>query len=90
MWGGNAVGMVLGKHLHLPIKEQHQKLTQKLRGHCGYYGITGNFASLHKFREAVRRIWRHKSFHGEAEGSPISWDLSSIVWRSDTVFPTPE
>ena len=31
------------KNLHLPIKEQHQKLTQKLRGHYGYYGITGNY-----------------------------------------------
>jgi RNA-directed DNA polymerase len=30
------------KHLHLSIKEQHQKLTQKLRGHHGYYGIIGS------------------------------------------------
>ena len=39
------------KNLHLPIKEQHQKLTQKLRGHYGYYGIIGNFSSLLEFRE---------------------------------------
>jgi hypothetical protein len=26
------------KNLHAPIKEQHQKLTEKLRGHYGYYG----------------------------------------------------
>src|SRR3954449_10545584 len=38
------------KHLHLPIKEQHQKLSQKLRGHYGYYGITGNSSSLKDFR----------------------------------------
>jgi group II intron reverse transcriptase/maturase len=46
------------KHLHLPIKEQHQKLSQKLRGHYGYYGITGNFSSLKDFREEVRKIWK--------------------------------
>ena len=34
-----------------PIREQHQKLTQKLRGHYGYYGITGNYSSLQDFRE---------------------------------------
>ena len=33
------------KNLHAPIKEQHQKLVQKLRGHYGYYGIIGNYYS---------------------------------------------
>jgi group II intron reverse transcriptase/maturase len=60
------------KHLHLPIKEQHQKLTEKLRGHYGYYGITGNFESLHRFREAARRIWRHK-LSRRSRGSSLSW-----------------
>jgi hypothetical protein len=45
-------------NLHLPIKEQHQKLIEKLRGHYGYYGIIGNYFSLQSFREGVRRIWR--------------------------------
>src|SRR5262249_37015711 len=45
---------------HRPITEQHQKLTEKLRGHYGYYGIIGNFASLQKYREAVRGIWRRR------------------------------
>jgi group II intron reverse transcriptase/maturase len=48
------------KHLHLPIRDQHQKLTQKLHGHYGYYGITGNFYSLLAFREGARRIWRRR------------------------------
>ena len=29
-------------HRHHPIAEQHQTLSQKLRGHFAYYGITGN------------------------------------------------
>ena len=37
------------ENLHLPIGDQHQKLTQKLEGHYGYYGIIGNYASLQKF-----------------------------------------
>jgi RNA-directed DNA polymerase len=60
------------KHLHLSIKEQHQKLTEKLRGHYGYYGIIGNFASLQEFREGVRRIWRRK-LSRRRRGGPMSW-----------------
>ena len=60
------------KHLHLPIQEQHQKLTQKLRGHYGYYGIIGNFASLQRFLEATRRIWRRK-LSRRRRGGRMSW-----------------
>ena len=41
---------------------------QKLRGHYGYYGITGNFRSLQEFREATRWIWK-RSCLGVAEAS---------------------
>ena len=42
---------------HRPIREQHQRLSQKLRGHYAYYGITGNSLSLGEFREAVKHAW---------------------------------
>ena len=43
---------------HRPIREQHLTLSQKLRGHYAYYGITGNRVALNRFREEVRRVWR--------------------------------
>jgi len=60
------------KHLHLPIREQHQKLKQKLQGHYGYYGIIGNYSSLQKFREGVRRIWRSR-LSRRSRGRPLTW-----------------
>ena len=42
---------------HQPVREQWRTLEQKLRGHYGYYGITGNYPALHRFRERIRRIW---------------------------------
>ncbi len=45
-------------HRHDPLAEQHQTLVQKVRGHCGYYGITGNSMALSQFRSAVQRIWK--------------------------------
>jgi group II intron reverse transcriptase/maturase len=43
---------------HQPIAEQHHTLCQKLRGHFGYYGITGNGTALSRFRFEVKHIWR--------------------------------
>jgi RNA-directed DNA polymerase len=60
------------EHLHLPIKEQHQKLTQKLRGHFGYYGIIGNFYSLLEFRETARGIWRRHLSRRRRDGE-MTW-----------------
>lgn len=46
------------KERHLPLPEQHRTLTQKLRGHYAYYGITGNSLMLARFAFEVRRTWR--------------------------------
>lgn len=43
---------------HSPVGEQHAKLSQKMRGHYAYYGITGNARALHWFLWAVSRTWR--------------------------------
>jgi hypothetical protein len=43
---------------HLPVREQHRVLSQKVRGHFAYYGITGNSTSLSRFRTAVVDCWR--------------------------------
>jgi RNA-directed DNA polymerase len=60
------------KNLHLPIREQHQKLVQKLRGHFGYYGIIGNYFSLLEFREEARGIWRRTLSRRRRDGD-VTW-----------------
>lgn len=45
-------------HRHRPVAEQHRTLSQKLRGHFAYYGITGNSFALSRFHYEVRRVWR--------------------------------
>lgn len=49
------------RNMHRPLCEQQQALSQKLRGHCAYYGITGNSSSLSSYRTQVHRIWRYWS-----------------------------
>jgi RNA-directed DNA polymerase len=45
-------------HRHRPVCEQHAILSQKVRGHYAYYGITGNARALTWFLCAVHRAWR--------------------------------
>ena len=71
-------------HKHLPIREQHRRLNQALRGHDAYYGVTGNSLQLSRLRYHVSRCWfywlgrrsqrRHlswKKFHKMLERYPL-------------------
>jgi RNA-directed DNA polymerase len=56
---------------HKPVEEQHQTLRQKLLGHHGYYGITGNALGLSRFLRAVTRLW--KRWLGRGRRGYFSW-----------------
>ena len=60
------------KNRHQPIRDQHQTLKQKLQGHYGYYGITGNYFSLLEFREEARKIWK-RWLSRRRRGGYLSW-----------------
>lgn len=45
------------EHRHMPVREQHWLLCLKVKGHYGYFGVTGNMFRVTAFREAVRRAW---------------------------------
>jgi RNA-directed DNA polymerase len=57
---------------HLPIREQHEALTRKLRGHSQYYGVIGNLASLRRFHYAVVCLWRKWRSRRRRRG-PWAW-----------------
>ena len=46
------------RNRHLPLKAQYDYLVRAIRGHCAYYGLTGNDKRLRWFRYQVARIWR--------------------------------
>lgn len=58
---------------HLPLIEQQRGLGQKLRGHYGYYGITGNALALARFRNEVRRAWR-KWLARRSNSTQMPWE----------------
>jgi group II intron reverse transcriptase/maturase len=70
---------------HLPVAEQHRALRQKLTGHYGYFGITGNFDALQRFRDAVRRLWRYWLSRRNRRNA-MTWDLFRLLLQH---YPLP-
>jgi group II intron reverse transcriptase/maturase len=60
------------QHRHWDLRHQHRMLTQKLRGHYAYYGITGNAPLLRGFYRTVRRIWK-KWLGRRSQRGYITW-----------------
>jgi RNA-directed DNA polymerase len=61
------------RHRHLPVEQQQETLAQKLRGHFGYFGITGNSEAINRFRERVIGIWR-KWLGRRSQRAYMDWD----------------
>lgn len=73
----SAVAEWCRKNRHRPVKWQFAVLSKKIKGHCGYYGITGNSVALNQFRSAVRNIWRkwlRRRSGGAARKNWAWWD----------------
>jgi RNA-directed DNA polymerase len=72
---------------HLPLKDQHRMLCQKLRGHFQYYGIRGNsrrIAAVHYHVEEAWRYWLSRRSHKSA----ISWEKFQKL-KKVFVLPAP-
>ena len=77
------------KHLHWPIREQWGKLKQKLSGHYGYYGITGNAACLEQYYDAVKRLWHKWLNRRSRQRGSMKWERFGILLREHLPLPLP-
>jgi group II intron reverse transcriptase/maturase len=69
---------------HLPMGEQREILTSKLRGHYQYYGVSHNSRSLSNYYHRVVRIW-HKWLNRRG-GKAMSYEKLNRYLRN---FPLP-
>jgi group II intron reverse transcriptase/maturase len=69
------------KTLRKPVKEQWQGLCMRMRGHYGFYGITGNARALGRYRYEVGRIW-WRSLNRRSGHKAKSWG-----WFNRKVLP---
>ena len=59
---------------HWSIPDQHGALVRKLRGHYGYYGITGNSRAITEFEHQTRHAWR-KWLNRRSDKAGMTWAL---------------
>ena len=60
------------KNRHRRVVEQHAMLVAKLRGHCAYYGITGNAQRLQSYRRQLLRSWQ-RWLNRRDQGRRMPW-----------------
>jgi group II intron reverse transcriptase/maturase len=66
------IGQWCRQHRHDPLPVQHRALTRKLRGHDGYFGITGNSRRVSAFHYWVCRLWRN--WLNRRGGRRLDWE----------------
>ena len=73
------------KNRHMPVAEQWKVLTQKLKGHYGYYGITGNSRCLGMFLNEVKTLW-HKWLSRRSQKAMLDWTAFQRLYKR---YPLP-
>ncbi len=68
------------RHRHAPLLYQHNYLARVIRGHCAYYGRSGNRARTASFRYQVIRIWR-KWLSRRSRSARVNWDQMTALLR---------
>ena len=72
---------------HAPLQYQYQRLCSKLRGHCQYYGMQGNFRLLEEVRRFAERAWR-SWLSRRSRRSALQWDTFEKLRRT-SILPLP-
>jgi group II intron reverse transcriptase/maturase len=73
-------------HRHMSIKEQWKALSIKLKGYYQYFGIRGNYDSLHWVYFTLKKTWRRWLGRRSQKGH-ISWEKFDTIFAH---FPLPK
>jgi group II intron reverse transcriptase/maturase len=67
------IGQWCRDNRHEALRVQVEKLGRKLKGHFGYYGISGNYRHLLEFRRQLIRRWRYWLNRRDREHGSMPW-----------------
>jgi group II intron reverse transcriptase/maturase len=74
------------RNRHVRVKHQHKALSAKVRGHCAYYGITGNSRSLERFRTQVEHTWK-AALGRRSQRAKMTWKRFKRLKKRYTLPP---
>lgn len=60
------------EHRHDGLRTQQKALEAKLRGHFGYFGLTGNYPAIARFYRQVTVVWR-KWLNRRSQRASMPW-----------------
>ena len=75
-----AVNEWCGRHRHVALERQQAGPASVIRGHCNYYGATGNGKQLSQFRYQVVRTWQ-KWLSRRSRKSCVNWERMGEILR---------
>jgi group II intron reverse transcriptase/maturase len=75
------------RHRHLPLKEQHAALSRRLLGHQRYFGVNGNYRSLHALQHRAERIWLHWLRRRSQRGRSLTWKRFAAYLKAHPLPP---
>ena len=82
-----AVGDWCRQHRHETLYVQWQHLRSAMRGHYGYYGVTGNMRRLKRYSYEVKRLW-HFWLGRRSNLRDLSWErYQRILDRYPLLLP---
>ena len=76
------------RNRHKPVIEQWRKLCEKVKGHYGYYGITGNIRSLGRFLYQVHHSWQ-RWLNRRNRKRDVTWSEYNLL-RETYPLPIPK
>jgi hypothetical protein len=71
---------------HDALKRQAQGLSQRLRGHFGYFGIRGNADALARLRDQMVKIGR-KWLDRRTQKAKVTWERMAQLLRHHPLPP---
>jgi RNA-directed DNA polymerase len=71
---------------HRPLRDQHAHLSSMMRGHYGYYGMSGNSRRLRWYARQVTRIWK-KWLSRRGRHSSLRWSRLNDILRRHPLPP---
>jgi group II intron reverse transcriptase/maturase len=74
------------RYRHSSVKEQHTALKRRIHGHFNYFGVSGNFRSLLRVIDQVKRIW-YKWLCRRSQRKRLNWERFGDFLRD---FPLPK
>ena len=74
------------RYRHESVKVQHAALKRRIQGHFNYFGVSGNFRSLLRVIDQVKRIW-YKWLCRRSHRKRLTWERFADLLRD---FPLPQ